>query len=633
MNQIPQIESDIALREVPSWALLERHLFALMEDSLEPFIGKYTHPDGRLIWREGQHPSRDGADDFYESFYNWPELYLLGGSGHCLELGDRQWDATTRLMEEIGLVKKEYEIGYDQFHQSESYIYFYLLCMADPANAKQLDRARRFAGFYLNEDPEAINYDFEKHIIRAPHNGSMGPRPRETGSSYAPGPSMVKYGLPYEDVEGVSKVEDLENPELARRMGAAMDERMSWGDVVANLGVVSLVTNTWLMTHEEKYRNWVLEYVGAWLERARANGGLPPDNIGLNGEVGEYIKGKWFGGVYGWTWPHGFYNIGMACVVAGTCAHLISGEEQYLELPRVLIDRMVELGEERDPAQEVMSLGQEKTGRFETTDGVRRSFLVPNRYAESGWFDYRPMMVRLPLALWNASGAEQDRNRVEHIRELERYDWNEYTPTHNKEDTGHEQPWHMFITGRNPGYPEEALRGTAAMIYQRSADVRADRSNPLDNHIHQWQQKNPVTTETLVQLTLGAPQFIYNGGLLFAPIRYFDQTRKRPGLPKDVSALVHRVEEDGIEVELVNLSAWEGRSVLVQAGSFGESRFSAVEYGSKASGSGAAGVQESVQIDGVLVEVRMQAGSRIRMNLGLERGAGGSPSYRLPWNA
>ncbi len=632
MNQIPQIESDIALREAPSWALLERHLFALMEDSLEPFIGKYTHPDGRLIWREGQHPSRDGADDFYESFYNWPELYLLGGSGHCLELGDRQWDATTRLMEEIGLVKKEYEIGYDQFHQSESYIYFYLLCMADPANAKQLDRARRFAGFYLNEDPEAINYDFEKHIIRAPHNGSMGPRPRETGSSYAPGPSMVKYGLPYEDVEGVSKVEDLENPELARRMGAAMDERMSWGDVVANLGVVSLVTNAWLMTHEEKYRNWVLEYVGAWLERARANGGLPPDNIGLNGEVGEYIKGKWFGGVYGWTWPHGFYNIGMACVVAGTCAHLISGEEQYLELPRVLIDRMVELGEERDPAQEVMSLGQEKTGRFETAD-VRRSFLVPNRYAESGWFDYRPMMVRLPLALWNASGAEQDRNRVEHIRELERYDWNEYTPTHNKEDTGHEQPWHMFITGRNPGYPEEALRGTAAMIYQRSADVRADRSNPLDNHIHQWQQKNPVTTETLVQLTLGAPQFIYNGGLLFAPIRYFDQTRKRPGLPKDVSALVHRVEEDGIEVELVNLSAWEGRSVLVQAGSFGESRFSAVEYGSKASGSGAAGVQESVQIDGVLVEVRMQAGSRIRMNLGLERGAGGSPSYRLPWNA
>ena len=200
--QIPQVEADIPLGAPPSWAVLERHLFSLMEHSLQPFIDKYTHPDGRLIWRGEQHPSRDGADDFYESFYNWPELYLLGGSERCLELGDRQWDATTRLMEEIGMVKKEYEIGYDQFHQSESYIYFYLLCMANPTNAKQLDRARRFAGFYLNEDPEAINYDFEKRIIRAPHNGSMGPRPRETGSSYAPGASMVKYGLPYEDVEG-----------------------------------------------------------------------------------------------------------------------------------------------------------------------------------------------------------------------------------------------------------------------------------------------------------------------------------------------------------------------------------------------------------------------------------------------
>ena len=39
---------------------------------------EYTHPDGLLIWRDGLRHSRDGADDFYESFYNWPLLYLLG---------------------------------------------------------------------------------------------------------------------------------------------------------------------------------------------------------------------------------------------------------------------------------------------------------------------------------------------------------------------------------------------------------------------------------------------------------------------------------------------------------------------------------------------------------------------------
>ncbi len=31
--------------------------------------------------------SRDGADDFYESSYNWPLLYLLGGGDHLLLAG------------------------------------------------------------------------------------------------------------------------------------------------------------------------------------------------------------------------------------------------------------------------------------------------------------------------------------------------------------------------------------------------------------------------------------------------------------------------------------------------------------------------------------------------------------------
>ena len=621
------IEAGVPLEQPPSWAVLQRHLFALMEDALQPFLDKYTHPDGRLIWRDGPHNSRDGADDFYESFHNWPELYLLGGGDRCLELGDRQWDATTRLLEEMQMVDKEYEIGYDQFHQSESYIYFYLLCMADPANQKQVARARRFAGFYLNEDPEAINYGTDKRIILAPHNGSRGPRPREGGSSYSPGASMVRYGLPYEDVEGVSKVEDLGDPELARRMGAAMDERMSRGDVAANLGVVSLVTNAWLLTGEEKYSDWVLEYVGAWLERSEANGGLPPDNVGLSGEVGEYIDGKWYGGLYGWTWPHGFYNIGMACVVASSCAYLISGEERYLDLARIPIDRIVELGEERDPRHEAMSLKQSAAAR--DAEGERRAFLVPHRYTDSGWFDYMPMMMRLPLALWNLTGADEDRQRVEHIRELEGTDWRSYTPLHGKEDTGHERPWHAFLRGANPDYPETALRGATEMVYRRIQGIREDDSNVLENHIHQWQQHNPVTNETLIQLTLGAPQLVYNGGLMIAPLRYYDADRRRPGLPEDVSALVHAVDRDRIDVELVNLNAWTPRHAIIQAGSFGQHTFTAVECGDDQTS--AADTRQSVPaIVAGDVAVRLPPGSTTRVRLALERGAR-RPSYRPPW--
>src|SRR5207247_3957806 len=68
----------------------------------------------------------------------------------------------------------------------------------------------------------------------------------------------------------------------------------------------------------------------------------------------------------------------------------------------------------------------------------------------------------------------------------------------------------------------------------------------------------PYTTLFRSQVMLGAPQTIYNGGLLRARVRYFDVARSRPGLPRDVSALVERLEAERTVVELVNLSAFEG---------------------------------------------------------------------------
>ena len=68
----------------PAWAVLERQLFDLMDQSVYPFLERYTHPDGSLIW-EGNIGGSE--DDLYESFYNWPLLYLLGGGDDLLELG------------------------------------------------------------------------------------------------------------------------------------------------------------------------------------------------------------------------------------------------------------------------------------------------------------------------------------------------------------------------------------------------------------------------------------------------------------------------------------------------------------------------------------------------------------------
>ena len=348
-----KITATVPCTAPPTWAVLERALLAVLDDAVLPFLEKYTREDGTLIWREDgtqAWQSRDGADDFYESSYNWPLLYLLGGGDHLLTLGLRQWEAITRQLTRLGFVHNEYERGYDQFHQGESYIYFYFLCLADPTNPALLARARRFAGLYLNEDPEAPNYDAEHRLIRAPHNGSRGPRwgfvDRDPVYPWSAG--MAIYGLPYDDVPGIQTYDDLRDPVLARRMGEVMQERMGRGDVAGNLGVTSLVTNAYLMTGDDTYRRWVVEYVDAWTERARLNGGLLPDNVGLSGKVGEYLDGKWYGGLYGWTWPHGFYNIEAAALVAGSCALLLTGRQDYLDLPRSQLQRVLAQGETRD---------------------------------------------------------------------------------------------------------------------------------------------------------------------------------------------------------------------------------------------------------------------------------------------
>ncbi len=73
------------------------------------------------------------------------------------------------------MVVREYQPGYDWFHQGEGNYLFYMLCMADPTNGAHIERARRFAGFFTGEDPEAPNYDPAQRIIRCARNGSKGP--------------------------------------------------------------------------------------------------------------------------------------------------------------------------------------------------------------------------------------------------------------------------------------------------------------------------------------------------------------------------------------------------------------------------------------------------------------------------
>ena len=148
-----------------------------------------------------------------------------------------------------------------------------------------------------------------------------------------------------------------------------------------------------------------------------------------------------------------------------------------------------------------------------------------------------------------------------------------------------------------------------------------------------------MTTEALIQLTLGAPQLLYNGGILMAPLRYFDAERKRPGLPADVAALVETVERDRLVVHLVNLSGMDARKVLLQAGTLAEHRFGEVAYNTLQSaypgavgGYAAPPVEQAtkrVAVHDTHFAVALSPGTEIRLEIGLQRHAN-APTYDLP---
>ena len=96
--------------------------------------------------------------------------------------------------------------------------------------------------------------------------------------------------------------------------------------VVANLSISGLVLNAYVLTGDDWYARWIERYVSGWRARANENGGVLPDNVGLDGVVGSQLDGRTYGGHDGWTWPHGIYSLGQAAAVGAIAASIVSGD-------------------------------------------------------------------------------------------------------------------------------------------------------------------------------------------------------------------------------------------------------------------------------------------------------------------
>ncbi|MFD6176814.1 MULTISPECIES: hypothetical protein [unclassified Isoptericola] len=579
-----------SLHEVPAWAVLERRLFDATEEAWRLFSARYTGPDGRIL-HAGGFEHRDGVDDLYEPFFNWPAFYALGGSDEILAAAKHHFEGVTAQLTEAGMLTGEYENGYDWFHQGESLLFFYGLCAADPGDERFAERARRFAALYT--DPAHGNYDPARNIVTAPHNGARGPLPG-LGTEWLTYPAsldyMEAYGLPLHGLPGITRWSDLEDPAHAQLMGDELQRRAA-GDTAVNLAATSLVVNRWLYDGDTASAAWVARYVDGWRERAAAGtapGGLMPDNVAPDGVVGGLHDGAWYGGHYGWTWPHGLHSVGMSTLIGAINASFVSSslagaagsrDDGPLDLVRTMLDTALDHAITSPVTETPFSLRGSWIERL-GPHADEPATLVPYRYGADGWFDYGPLQLDLPTWLWWWTRDDADRKRLDRVLDgIPGSD--EVRPFRDKVEAGHEGPWLAFLDGSLPDYPERALSMALGQLARRVAVMDAEPVDPETVHLHFWQRANPVVTEVLGQLITGTPQTLYNGGLPFAAVAYTDADRGRPGLPPDVAALVSGLDRDAdgtgrVELSLVNLSPTHARRVRVRPSRFGEERLTGV---------------------------------------------------------
>ena len=580
---VPQAGPTIRIRTAmapPRWATLERQLLAENVPAGREFFRKYFDERGYLqaFVRWG---ANDGPDDAFENFNRWPELHALGGSDEILAMYSKGHDGLIRQYTEArttdvpiarqGMYHKEFIVQSDWMHHGEGLQLFNRMALSVPTDPIYQARARRFAGFYMGEDPDAPNYDAAHKIIRSMQNGSRGPMLRQaTALDWVGDPFDVK-----------SFVAEHGESTFAEFLAHYEEYGDVVGDHFLNLVATVLPTNAYLVSGESKYRTWVLEYMDAWLDRMRRNGGIIPSFVDLDGRIGGR-EGAWWKNAYGWgfspvnpvTGQREDRNRIPRALIGFQNAVLMSGDRKYVDAWRTMIDAV---------------------NSHARVDAGRRQY--PTMFGAGGWYGWRESPWNVgALDVWYWSQTPQDLERVGNNR------------------------WVGFLQGRSPSYPEEVLQRDLGLIQQRVAAMRKHSTPPERRLADNMLELNPVATDSLVQLMWGALVPSREGGLLYARLRYFDPVRRRAGVPEDVAALVSALSDTRTDVTLVNLNPSQARTVVVQGGGYGEHQLTSVTVEGR-----------TTPINGSLLTVDLDPGSGQTLVLEMKRYAS-RPTALHPWH-
>jgi len=564
----------------PAWAMLERRLLADNVPACWEFFQRYYDARGYLqaFLRWG---ANDGPDDAFENFNRWPELHALGADDEILQLYLKGWEGMIRQYSEAkttdvpagraGMYVKDFSAQSDWMHHGEGLQLFNRMALSVPGLPAYRERAWRFAALYMGEDPDAPNYDPEKKLIRSMINGSRGPMLRQaTALDWA--------GDPFDTTGFVALHGESTYAQFLEHYREYTDVI---GDHFLNLVATTLPTNAFLFTGEAKYRRWIVEYMDGWLERMTQNGGVIPSFVDVDGRIGG-PEHRWWGNAYGWgfspvnpvTGRREDRNRIPRALVGFSNALLVTGDQKYVDAWRAMIAA-------------VNSHARVVRGRKE----------YPTMFGAEGWYGWQhePWNVGA-LEVWYWSMRPADRARVG------------------------SNPWLEFLEGKNAGYPVSALQHELESIPRKLATIRGNQT-PADKRLaDNMLDLNPAATDALVRLMWGALVPGREGGLLNARLRYFDPARVRAGVPADVAALVSELSDRRTVVTLVNLSAIESRTVVVQAGAYAEHQFESVEWNGR-----------TRRLDGRDFTVQLAPGAGAKLTLATRRYVN-PPTVAFPWD-
>src|SRR5215207_9771603 len=420
----------------PAWARLERQILAASVPACREFFQKYYDDRGylRAFVRWG---ANDGPDDAFENFNHWPELHALGADDEIMRLYAKGHEGMIKQYTEArttdvpiarqGMYHKEFIVQSDWMHHGEGLQLFNRMGLSIGAEPLYATRARRFAGFYMGEDPEAPNYDPKLKLIRSMQNGSRGPMLRKAtaldwvGDSFDVGQFLAQHG---ESTYAQFLAHYEEYTDVA-------------GDHFLNLVATTLPLNAYLVANEPKYKTWLVEYMDGWLDRMKRNGGVIPSYVDYrDGKIGG-PENKWWNNAYGW----GFSPVNPVngrrenrnriprATVGFQNAVLVTGNQKYADAWRTMMDAV--------------------NSHARTVDGKKQ---FPTMHGADGWYGWQPQPWNVgAMELWYLSARTEDAARVG------------------------ENPWLDYLKGSDASYPETALRRDLSAVARKTAAFRGDK--------------------------------------------------------------------------------------------------------------------------------------------------------------